>query len=74
MTSKGVARKAYLIITFVITLPLCIAFYYFSQQQEKVILMENEQELTRISVTLAQRLPQNGKPLVYCNLLSVFCR
>ncbi|MBP2628701.1 MAG: sensor signal transduction histidine kinase [Firmicutes bacterium] len=65
MTSKGVARKAYLIITFVITLPLCIAFYYFSQQQEKVILMENEQELTRISVTLAQRLPQNGKPLVY---------
>lgn len=65
MTSKGIARKAYLVITFVITLPLCIAFYYFSQQQEKVILMENERELTRISVTLAQRLPKNGKPLVY---------
>ncbi|SMC93503.1 two-component system sensor histidine kinase NtrB [Sporomusa malonica] len=65
MISKSIAHKAYLIITFVITLPLCIAFYHFSDQQKKIVLMENEREIARISVTLAQKLPQNGKPLVY---------
>lgn len=65
MMNQGVARKAYLIITFAITLPLCFAFYYLSEQQKHVILMEDERELTRISSALAQRIPQNGKPMYY---------
>ena len=65
MTSKGIARKAYIIITLVITLPLCAAFLYFSEQQKKIILMENDRELIRISATLAQHIPQNGKHIVF---------
>lgn len=65
MMNQGVARKACLIITFAITVPLCLAFYYLSEQQKHVILMEDERELTRISLTLAQRISQNGKPMYY---------
>ncbi|TWH47271.1 PAS domain S-box-containing protein [Sporomusa sp. KB1] len=64
MTSRGIACKAYCIITFIITLPLCVAFFYFSEQQKEIILMENEREITRVSAKLAQ-LPQNGKPAAY---------
>lgn len=60
MTSKGIARKAYLIITFVITLPLCVAFYYYSGEQKQVSLLEDERELTRISLALAQRISQTA--------------
>lgn len=65
MTSRGIARKAYFIITFVITLPLCIAFYYFSEQQKAIIIMENEREITRVAAKLAQQLPRNGKAAAY---------
>lgn len=65
VTNKGIARKAYIIITLVITLPLCAAFYYFSEQQKKIILMGTEQELTRMSSLLAQQLPHSGKAFAY---------
>ena len=65
MTSKSIAWKAYLTITFLVTLPLCFAFNYFSAQQEMVIMMENEREVARISATLAQRIPHKGEPAMF---------
>jgi len=65
MISRGIACKAYCIITIIITLPLCVAFFYFSEQQKEIILMENEREITRVSAKLAQQLPHNGKPAAY---------